>query len=101
MAWYRNHYHCGDCATDWEDEWSCCCDDECPVCGSGDWSPTESEDLTFLIEEVDEAFLVYESPISAADKPNYTAVGIALGRGAAQAYVKWRMATYWDALPHY
>jgi hypothetical protein len=21
MAWYRNHYHCGDCGTHWDDEW--------------------------------------------------------------------------------
>lgn len=50
MAWYRNHYHCGDCGTDWDDEWSCCCDDECPNCRSGDWSPVESDDLTFIVE---------------------------------------------------
>ena len=49
MAWYRNFYHCTDCDTRWEDEWSCCCDDECPECGSRNWSPYESEDLTEII----------------------------------------------------
>ncbi len=55
MAWYRNHYHCGDCGTDWEDEWSCCCDDECPECGSRHWSPVESEDLTEVVWQTEGA----------------------------------------------
>lgn len=54
MAWFLNHYHCDDCGADWEDEWSCCCDDECPVCGSGDWSPVESDDVTFVVEPEDD-----------------------------------------------
>lgn len=33
MAWYINHYHCDECDVSWDDEWSCCCDDECPECG--------------------------------------------------------------------
>ncbi len=71
MAWYRNHYHCGDCGTDWDDEWSCCCDDECPVCGSGDWSPVSSEDLTEIIDAADKQFLVLRSPETADDRPRY------------------------------
>jgi hypothetical protein len=72
MAWYLNHYHCGDCGTDWDDEWSCCCDDECPACGSGDWSPTQSEDLTeIVLAEADGAFVVCRSPDSAEDRPDY------------------------------
>jgi len=75
MAWYRNHYHCGDCGTDWEDEWSCCCDDECPECGSRHWSPTESEDLTEVIRGAgDGAFVVLRSPDGADDKPRYRTV---------------------------
>jgi hypothetical protein len=74
MAWYRNHYHCGDCGTDWEDEWSCCCDDECPNCGSSDWSPYESEDLTEVICESEGAFVVLCSPDNAEHKPRYKEV---------------------------
>lgn len=96
MAWFRNHYHCGDCGTDWEDEWSCSCDDECPECGSGDWSPVESEDLTFLVEPEEGRFAIYESPISADDKPRYGRVAVAPSPGAATAYITYRQAAYWD-----
>lgn len=74
MAWYRNHYHCGDCGTDWEDEWSCGCDDECPNCESSDWSPVESEDLTEVVCETPDGFVVMRSPESAEDKPRYTPI---------------------------
>ena len=62
MAWYRNLYHCTDCGASWEDEWSCGCDDECPVCGSGDWSPYESEGLTEVIQPMGQEFVVLRSP---------------------------------------
>lgn len=50
MAWYRNTYECSECGTNWEDEWSCCCDDECPSCSASDYSPVESEDISVLVE---------------------------------------------------
>ena len=62
--WYRNHYHCDDCGTAWEDEWSCCCDDECPDCGSSDWSPYESKDLSVVVEVEGSDFVVLHSPQS-------------------------------------
>ena len=72
MAWFINHYHCTDCMTDWDDEWSCACDDECPNCGSGDWSPVSSDNLTFVQEACSDGTIsIYESPISADDKPRY------------------------------
>jgi hypothetical protein len=96
MAWFRNHYHCGDCGTDWEDEWSCCCDDECPNCGSGDWSPVECDDLTFLIEPEQGTFAVYVSPISAGHYPDYELAARTLDHGGAKAYVNYRLASYWS-----
>jgi hypothetical protein len=40
---FRNHYrHCGQ---EWNDVWSCTCNDKCPVCGA-EIEPYESEDLT-------------------------------------------------------
>lgn len=30
---YWNYYHCEYCLTDWEDTWTCQCNDECPGCG--------------------------------------------------------------------
>jgi len=41
---YHNYYRCDDCNTEWEDDWSCTCDDECPMCGSF-YSPYKSEDI--------------------------------------------------------
>lgn len=89
MAWYRNHYHCGDCGTDWEDEWSCCCDDECPECGSRHWSPLESEDLTEVVLESKDGFVVMQSSEHAADRPRYRALATFSTAQSAQRYVRW------------
>lgn len=35
---YLSFYRCDDCDQDWEEEWSCACDSECPECGR-DFSP--------------------------------------------------------------
>lgn len=74
MAWFLNQYYCGDCGTDWEDEWSCCCDDECPACGSGDWSPVVSQDLTETSEDTGDTLILYRSPDDADDSPKYREV---------------------------
>ena len=42
---FRNLYRCGDCGHEWQDEWSCTCDDDCPDCGSRHWTPYKSEDI--------------------------------------------------------
>jgi len=31
-TWLRIAYEC-DCGEEWQDEWSCACDSECPACG--------------------------------------------------------------------
>jgi hypothetical protein len=43
--WMTNHFDCDACEHSWDDEWSCACDDECPICGV-DVSPTDSTPLT-------------------------------------------------------
>ena len=40
---YKNHYAC-DCGAEWDDEWSCTCDDPCPVCDAA-CTPMHSIDL--------------------------------------------------------
>jgi len=42
---FRNHYRCPECGTEWMDDWSCCCNDECPECGVKDIMPIHSEDV--------------------------------------------------------
>lgn len=74
MAWYLNHYRCGDCGARWSNEWSCCCDDECDRCGSRNWSPYKSDDLTEVIEQEGDEFVVLSSAETAEHYPNYRAV---------------------------
>ena len=44
-GWFRNYYRCEACGHEWEDEWSCMCDDDCPECGARHMSPFKSDDL--------------------------------------------------------
>jgi rubrerythrin len=44
---FRNFYICTDCNTEWESDWHCTCDDECPVCAVP-YSPYKSEDINKL-----------------------------------------------------
>jgi len=39
---YHNYYKCDDCNVEWEDDWDCMCDDECPDCGTP-YSPYQSD----------------------------------------------------------
>ena len=41
--WFTNYYRCERCGEQWEDEWDCMCDDECPAC-SLDMTPFASDD---------------------------------------------------------
>lgn len=86
MAWYRNHYHCGECGTDWEDEWSCCCDDECPSCGSRNWSPVDSDDLTEIVEPISGTFALLRSPERAEHSPDYEIVALFSSQEVAERY---------------
>ena len=74
MAWFLNHYKCRQCGQAWEDEWSCMCDDECPHCGARDASPVKSDNLTDIIVDDGDGFIVLQSLKSAEDKPRYREV---------------------------
>lgn len=87
MAWYRNYYHCEDCGAAWTDEWSCCCDDECPQCGSRHWSPLKSDDLTEVVRREDGAFVVMRSPDSAEHRPNYVPLARFTSEEGARRFV--------------
>lgn len=39
---FVNHYRCPECGEEWQDEWSCACNDECPGCGLKDIEPYHS-----------------------------------------------------------
>lgn len=75
MAWFLNHYKCDECTHEWDNEWSCMCDDDCPNCGARHMSPTESEDLTKVIELHRASYVVYWSPETAEHEPDYRELG--------------------------
>lgn len=91
MAWSLNHHECYRCGEHWTDEWSCQCDDECPYCGAGDSSPIESEDLSGYIEQEAGEHIVYVSPASADDSPDYEEVGRYRSKRIAKGIMTRRM----------
>jgi hypothetical protein len=44
-TWYQIDYRCADCGHEWQEEWSCACDSECPECGAGDNEARDWRDL--------------------------------------------------------
>ena len=88
MAWFLNHYDCDRCGQSWSDEWSCTCDDDCPHCGARHMSPSESEDLTEIIEARDGAFVVLWSPETAEHDPDYRELGVFATEAKAKAFLQ-------------
>lgn len=88
MAWFRNHYRHAKCAIGWNMNWSCTCNDRCPVCDA-EIEAHDSDDLTILVrEKADEAsrrWSVLVSPDSAEHSPDY-AITWFLKRGRAEAF---------------
>ena len=85
MAWFRNYYKCASCGSEWNDDWSCMCDDDCPHCGARHMSPYESDDLTEVIRPRDGGFVVLRSPDTAEHLPDYCEVGRFSTRAQAEA----------------
>jgi hypothetical protein len=52
VKWFQNRYECPDCSTEWNDEWSCMCDDRCPRCYT-ECCPVESIDLSRPVTAAD------------------------------------------------
>jgi len=88
MAWFLNHYECDRCGRDWTDEWSCMCDDDCPHCGARHMSPSESDDLTSIIQQRDGVFVVLWSPETAEHDPDYRELWTFPTRQQAEAYLR-------------
>jgi predicted nucleic acid-binding Zn-ribbon protein len=87
MAWYRNHYECGRCGHEWDDEWSCTCDDDCPSCGARHMSPHDSDELTEVIDQDQGEFVVLWSPETAEHDPDYRELGRFPTREAAERFL--------------
>ncbi len=87
MAWFRNRYLCARCQFEWENEWSCTCDDDCPKCGARHMSPYDDIELTRVIEKRAYGFVVLRSPESAEHTPNYEEVAEFPSLELAEAYL--------------
>lgn len=87
MAWFRNYYRCDRCRSEWTDNWSCMCDDDCPHCGARHMSPYESDDLTEIIEERGREFFVLRSPETAGHLPDYFEIAKFSTHQQAEAYL--------------
>jgi hypothetical protein len=87
MAWFLNHYTCANCNANWNDEWSCTCDDDCPHCGARHMSPYESEDLSEIIEKSDKQYVVLRSQSSAGHTPRYREIARFATKKGAEAFL--------------
>lgn len=87
MAWFRNHYTCARCHGDWQDEWSCTCDDDCPHCGARHMSPGSSDELTEIIVREGSEYVVLWSPETAEHDPDYRERGRFNSRKQAEAFL--------------
>ncbi|HEY7578636.1 MAG TPA: hypothetical protein VH855_13665 [Acetobacteraceae bacterium] len=88
MAWFLNQYVRETCEGKWEDGWSATCDDDCPRCGARHMVPYRSIDLTEIIVEDDDTFVVLRSPDAAEDSPDYDVVTRFATREEAEAFLK-------------
>src|SRR5215831_5732402 len=72
MAWLRKLYRHDACGVSWTDEWSCACNDRCPLC-EAEIEPYDFVDLSVLVEpgENRRRWTVRVSPPIAEDAPRY------------------------------
>jgi len=87
MSWFRNRYVCARCGSEWFDEWSCMCEDDCPHCSARHMSPSDSQDLTTIITPQGDEFVVLRSPDSAGHDPDYREVAAFRTRRQARSFV--------------
>jgi hypothetical protein len=88
MAWFSNHYRCARCDGEWTDAWSSMCDDDCPICGARHMSPCHSDDLTKVVAKIARLFVVFRSPASAEEAPEYEEIASFRTLKKADAYVR-------------
>ena len=98
MAWFLNHYTCDRCGEGWTDEWSCMCDDDCPECGARHMSPCDSDDLTHVIEQRGDNFVVLRSPDAAEHSPDYFELASFTARAEAEHYLAHRTQSLTDLM---
>lgn len=62
MSWGTIFYRCPNCGEEWDDEWSCAVNSDCPECGARDIEPYDHDIVDDDEDEPDEPppkFLVY------------------------------------------
>jgi len=88
MAWFRNYYKCANCDSEWSDDWSRKCEDDCPHCGARHMSPYGSDDLNEVIRPHGGGFAVLRSPETAEHLPDYQEVASFSAHAQAEAYLR-------------
>lgn len=63
------------------------CDDDCSHCGARHMSPYKADDLTEVIEQHEDKFVVLWSPETAEHDPDYRELGAFPTRQAAEAFL--------------
>lgn len=86
MAWFQNMYKCNGCNMKWKGEWSCMVDEERPICAE-DITPYDANELTTLVIERANVYVVLRSPETAEHTPDYSEVAEFPTRELADAYV--------------
>jgi hypothetical protein len=72
MAWFVKYYRHEECKAEWTDEWSCACNDSCPVCGD-EIEPYDWDDLSVVVSSGENGgWIVCVSPPNAEHAPDYT-----------------------------
>ena len=66
------------------------CEDDCPFCGARHMSPYKSDDLTEIIEQDGDQFVVLVSPDTAEHEPDYKELASFPSRETAEAFVTTR-----------
>ena len=71
MAWFVKYYNHDECDVEWSDEWSCACNDRCPVCDA-EIEPYDWRNLSILIRNnLSGGYIVLVSAPEASDNPDY------------------------------
>jgi hypothetical protein len=83
MAWFRKSYRHDECDANWTDEWSCACNDRCPVCDK-EIEPRDYVDLSVVVESSKDRqhWIVLVSPPEAEYDPRYVETSFGRKRDA-------------------
>lgn len=97
VRWFRNDYLCPQCGCEWEDCWTCACNDRCPNCNL-ECQPKDYLDLSWPLDKSDYEYAarrLYGSEIEQAlSSGNLPQASEAEARDCAEARLEGRPPNY-------